>query len=206
MSIYLGLIEYSTDQSHSARKPNNQTDRQKEHLDSDKESQCQPLRLQQICRRVSRMRNPLRGLKQLKRKRSASLQKEIDKKKQTIPSIKKRKKGMGSEVELVVSQLTTIVRVLEEHDFQNIAEVPGEDRSGEIHGVNANMVCLAETDRGIDKVPPEHKPCYEKLRRKREKNISNEAMHDSFVHTGFYKRCLLRMQRLRDQRASRAPP
>ena len=42
---------------------------------------------------------------------------------------------MGSEVELVVSQLTTIVRVLEEHDFQNIAEVPGEDRSGEIHGV-----------------------------------------------------------------------
>ena len=48
-------------------------------------------------------------------------------------------------MELVISQLTTIVRKLEEHEFQKIAEVLEEDRSDQIDGVIANMVCLAET-------------------------------------------------------------
>ena len=52
---------------------------------------------------------------------------------------------MGSDMELMISQLTTIVRELEEHEFRNIVEVLGEDRSDEIDGVIASMVCLAET-------------------------------------------------------------
>ena len=106
----------------------------------------------------------------------------------------------------MISQLTTIVRELEEHEFRNIVEVLGENRSDEIDGVIANMDCLAETARDINKVPAERKTFYEKLRKKREKNISTEAMHDSFVHTGFYEKYLLRMQRLRDERTSQAPP
>ena len=113
---------------------------------------------------------------------------------------------MGSQMELMISRLTAIVRKLEEHEFRNIAEVLGEDRNDEIDGVIANMVCLAETGRDISNFPGEQKPFYEKLRKKREKNISNEAMHDSFVHTGFYEKYLPRVQRLRDERASQAPP
>ena len=109
-------------------------------------------------------------------------------------------------MELMVSQLTTIVRELDEHDFRNIVEVLGEDRSDEIDSVIASMVCNAETARDIKKIPEEHKPFYDKLRKKREKNISTEAMHDSFVHTGFYKKYLLRMQRLGDERFSQAHP
>ena len=121
-------------------------------------------------------------------------------------SAEPRQKGMSLEMELMVSHLTTMVRELEEHEFRNIVEVLGEDRSDEIDGVIASMVCLAETARDINKVPAEHKPFYEKLRKKREKNISTEAMHDSFVHTGFYEKYLLRMQRLRDERTLQAPP
>ena len=125
------------------------------------------------------------------------------------PRLKKKReeeKGMSLEMGLMVSQLTTIVRELEEHDFRNIVEVLGEDRSDEIDGVIASMVCLAETARDINKIPEEHKPFYDKLRKKRKKNIITEAMHDSFVHTGFYKKYLPRMERLRDERFSQALP
>ena len=61
-------------------------------------------------------------------------------------------------MELMVSQLATIVRELEEHEFRNVVEVLGEDRNDEIDGVIANMICLAETARDIDNVPAEHKP------------------------------------------------
>ena len=81
---------------------------------------------------------------------------------------------MSSEIELMVSQLMTIVRELEKHDFWNIAKVLGEDRNDEIDGVIANMICLAETARD-SRVPEEHKPFYEKLRKKGEKKIRNEA-------------------------------
>ena len=126
-----------------------------------------------------------------------------------VPCNKKKKeeqKGMGSEMELMVSQLTTIVRELEEHEFRNIVDVLGEDRNDEVDRVIANMICFAETARDIDKVPAEHKPFYEKLRKKREKNISSEAMHESFVHTGFYEKYLLRIQRLRHERTLQALP
>ena len=81
-----------------------------------------------------------------------------------------------------------------------------KDGSDEIDGVIANMICLVETARDINKVAVEHTPIYEKLRKKREKNISNEAMHDSFIHTRFYEKYLLRMQRLGVERTLEAPP
>ena len=82
----------------------------------------------------------------------------------------------------------------------------GEDGSDEIDGVIANMICLVETAWDINKVAVEHTPIYEKLRKKREKNISNEAMHDSFIHKRFYKKYLLRMKRLGVERTLQAPP
>ena len=108
------------------------------------------------------------------------------------------------ELELMVKQLTTVVRELEEDEFRNVADVLGEDRSTKID-VIANMIWLVETTRDINDIPLERLIFYEKLERKRAKQISNEAMHDSFVHTGFYKKHFLRMKRLRDERASQPP-
>ena len=73
------------------------------------------------------MRNPLQLLKQLNRKMSDSLQKETDKKKQESRAIRKKEKVLSSKMELMVCQLTTIVRNLEEHEFWNTVEVLGED-------------------------------------------------------------------------------
>ena len=109
-------------------------------------------------------------------------------------------------MELMIKQLTTVVRGLEEHEFRNNADVLGEDRSTEIDNVIANMICLVETARDISDIPSEQLIFYEKLKKKREKQISNEATHDSFVHAGFYKKHFLRMQRLRDEHASQLPP
>ena len=67
------------------------------------------------------MKNPLQLLKQLNRKTSDSLQKETDKKKQESRAIRKKEKVISSEMELMVCQLTTIVRDLEEYEFWNIA-------------------------------------------------------------------------------------
>ena len=108
-------------------------------------------------------------------------------------------------MELMIQQLTTVVRELEEHEFRNVAEVLGEDRSDEIDGVISNMICLVETARDISNVPSEQLVLYEKLQKKREKQISTDAMHDSFVHTGFHKKHFLRMKRLRDECASQPP-
>ena len=64
------------------------------------------------------------------------------------------------------------------------------------------MTCLVETAPDVSDIPSEQLMFYEKLKKKRDKQISNKAMHDSFVHTGFYKKHFLRMKRLRDERAS----
>ena len=124
------------------------------------------------------------------------------------PTSKKQKSDKDNcfDMGLTIQQLTTIVRELEEHEFRNVAEVLGEDRSDEIDGVISNMICLVETARDISNVPSEQLVLYDKLQKKREKQISTEAMHDSFVHTGFYKKHFLRMKRLRDERASQPPP
>ena len=107
---------------------------------------------------------------------------------------------------LMIQQLTTVVRELEEHEFRNVANVLQEDQSKEIDGAISNLICLVETARDISNVPSEQLVLYDKLQKKRDKQISTEAMHDSFVHTGFYKKHFLRMKRLRDERASQPPP
>ena len=65
------------------------------------------------------------------------------------------------------------------------------------------MICLVETARDITNVPSEKLVLYEKLQKKREKQISTEAMPDSFVHTGFYKKHFLRMKRLQEMNVPR---
>lgn len=40
----------------------------------------------------------------------------------------------------------------------------------------------------MNSVAVEHNPFSKTLRMKREKNMSKNAMHDSFIHTGFYKK------------------
>ena len=124
------------------------------------------------------------------------------------PTNKKQKseKGNCSDMELMIQQLTTVVRELEEHEFWNVTDLLGEDRNDEIDGVISNVICLVETAEDISNVPSEQLVLYEKLQKKREKQISTEAMHDSFVHTGFYKKHFLRMKRLRDERASEPLP
>ena len=103
------------------------------------------------------------------------------------------------DMELMMKQLTTVVRELEEHEFWNVADVLGEDGSAEVDDVLGSMICLVKPARNINNIPSEQLVFYEKVKKKREKQISNEAMHDSFVHTGFYKKHFLRMKRLRDE-------
>ena len=124
------------------------------------------------------------------------------------PRLKKQKPDKDNcfEMELMIKQLTTVVRELEEHEFRHIADVLGEDRSTEIDGVIGNMICLVETALDISGIPSEQLIFYEKRIKKREKQISSEAMHDSFFHMGFYKKHFLRMKRLRNERALQPPP
>ena len=202
-------LVYYTGQPYSARKPKNQTDNQKQQPDSDKEESMSTSETEGNSQKGDSDEESSASFKTVEEKDVGFSSKRNRQEEAGEPCHKKKKeekKGMGSDMELMISQLTTIVRELEEHEFRNIVEVLGEDRSDEIDGVIASMVCLAETARDINKVPAEHKPFYEKLRKKREKNISTEAMHDSFVHTGFYEKYLLRMQRLRDERTLQAPP
>ena len=110
------------------------------------------------------------------------------------------------DMELMMKQLTTVVRELEEHEFWNVADVLGEDRSAEVDDVLGSMICLVKPARNINNIPSEQLVFYEKVKKKREKQISNEAMHDSFVHTGFYKKHFLRMKRLRDEHSLQPPP
>ena len=110
------------------------------------------------------------------------------------------------DMELMMKQLTTVVRELEEHEFWNVADVLGEDRSAEVDDVLGSMICLVKPARNINNIPSEQLVFYEKVKKKREKQISNEAMHDSFVHTGFYKKHFVRMKRLRDEHSLQPPP
>ena len=110
------------------------------------------------------------------------------------------------DMELMMKQLTTVVRELEEHEFWNVADVLGEDRSADVDDVLGSMICLVKPARNINNIPSEQLVFYEKVKKKREKQISNEAMHDSFVHTGFYKKHFLRMKRLRDEHSLQPPP
>ena len=200
---------YYTGQPYSARKPKTQINKQQENSDSDKEESMSTSETGTSSQRGDSDEESSTSFQTVEEKDVGFSSKTNRQEETGEPCHKKKKeeeKGVGSEMELMISQLTAIVRKLEEHEFQNIAEVLREDRSDKIDGVIANMVCLAETGRDISNVPAEHKPFYEKLRKKREKNISNEAMHDSFVHTGFYQKYLHRMQRLRDERASQTPP
>ena len=109
-------------------------------------------------------------------------------------------------MELMIKQLTVVVRELEEDEFRNIADVLGKDRNTEIDGVISNMIGLVDTAGDISSIPSEQLIFYEKLVKKREKQISDEAMHDSFLHTGFYKKHFLRMKKLRDERALQNHP
>ena len=58
-------------------------------------------------------------------------------------------------MELMIKQLTTVVRKLEEHEFRNVADVLGEDWSAKINGVIGSMFCLLEATRDVDNIPSE---------------------------------------------------
>ena len=124
------------------------------------------------------------------------------------PSNKKQKPDKDNcfDIELMIKQLTTVVRELEKHEFQNVIDAPGENWNGEIDGVIGSMICLVETARYINNIPSEQLVFYEKLRKKTEKQISNKAIHFSLIHTGFYKKYFLSMKTLRDERALQPPP
>ena len=96
-------------------------------------------------------------------------------------------KDNSFEMELMIQQITTVAREFEKHEFWNVTDVLGENGSTEIGGVISNMIFLAETAGDIDNVLSQQLVLYEKLKKKTEKQISNEAMHDSFLHTPFTK-------------------
>lgn len=109
------------------------------------------------------------------------------------------------EMELIIKQVTTVVIELEDNEFQNIADVLGEDRSNKADCIVSN-ICLVKTARDINSFPSEQLVFYEKLQKKREKQIINVAMHNGFIHMDFYKKYFPRMKRLRDERNSQASP
>ena len=123
------------------------------------------------------------------------------------PTNKKQKpdKANCSDMDLMIKQLTAVIREFEQHEFRSIV-VQGEDRSAEIDGVTGGMICLVRTAWKLNNILSEHLVFYKKLKKKREKQINNEAMHDSFEYMGFYKKHFLRMKRWWNERASQPPP
>ena len=122
-----------------------------------------------------------------------SLKRNIDKEAEERCTKKQRPDKVNCfEMEFMIKQLNAVVRELEEHEFRNVADVLGEDRSTETDNVIANMICVIDTAEDIGDIPSEDLIFYEKRKKEREKQISNEAMHDSFGHTGFYKKHFLR--------------
>ena len=91
----------------------------------------------------------------------------------------------------MIQQLTMVVRELEEHEFWNVADVLGEDRCDEIDGVISNVICLVETARDISNVPSVELVLYEKLQKKREKQISTEACMIASYTLAFIKSTFL---------------
>ena len=91
------------------------------------------------------------------------------------PTNKKQKpdKDNCSDMELIIKQLTTVVRELDKHERRNVADVPRENRNAEIDGVIGSMICIVETAQDINNIPSEQLVFYEKLKKKREKQISN---------------------------------
>ena len=125
-----------------------------------KRNQNPPVKLTQTRRRISLIMDLMRVLKQLQRRMFVSFLKGTIMKihqNHVLKKKKEEKKGVGSEMEHMISQLTAIVRELEEHELQNLVEVLGEDRSDEIDSVIAIMICLAKTIGDINNVP-ENKP------------------------------------------------
>ena len=72
------------------------------------------------------------------------------------PSTKKERSGKEKdncfEMGLMIQQLTTVVRELEEHEFRNVTDTLGEDQTTKIDGVIANMICLHDIAQDIDNV------------------------------------------------------
>ena len=124
------------------------------------------------------------------------------------PTNKKQKPDKANcfDMDLMIKQLTAVSREFEEHEFRSIVDVLGEDRTAQIDGVIRSMICLVKTAWKLNNTLSEHLVFYKKLKKKREKQINNEAMHDSFEHTGFYKKHFLRMKRWRNERGSQPPP
>ena len=94
-------------------------------------------------------------------------------------------------MEFMIQQLTSVVTELEEPEVENIADGLGEDQSAEIDSVTDGMICLVKTAPSTSNIPSEQLIFYDKLKKRKEKQISNEAQHDSFVHTGFKKSTFL---------------
>ena len=91
------------------------------------------------------------------------------------PTNKKQKpdKDNCSDMELIIKQLTTVAGELDKHEPRNVADAPRENRNAEIDGVVGSMICIVETAQDINNIPSEQLVFYEKLKRKREKQISN---------------------------------
>ena len=91
------------------------------------------------------------------------------------PTNKKQKpdKDNCSDMELIIKQLTTVVRELDKHERRNVADAPRENRNAEIDGVIGSMICIVETAQDINNIPSEQLVFYEKLKKKREEQVSN---------------------------------
>ena len=153
-------LVYYTGQPYTARKPKDQTQiHQNGQSDPDKEESMSTSETDTNSQKDLSDEGSDASFETVEERDVGFFSKRIRDEDTAKPRLKKKRdeqKGMSLEMELMVSQLTTIVRELEVHDFRNIVEVIGEDRSDEIDSVIASMVFLAETARDINKVPEEH--------------------------------------------------
>ena len=78
-----------------------------------------------------------------------------------------------SDMELIIKQLTAVVRELDKHEPRNVVDAPRENWNAEIDGVIGSMICIVETAQDINNIPSEQLVFYKKLKKKREKQISN---------------------------------
>ena len=74
------------------------------------------------------------------------------------PTNKKQKPDKANyfDMDLMIKQLTVVIREFEEHEFRSIVDVLGEDRSAQIDGVIGSMNCLVKTACKLNNILSKH--------------------------------------------------
>ena len=152
---------------------------------------CPLPRLDQTRRTVTLMWNPLSFVTVEEKDTGLSSKQSIESEDDERTNKKQKPDNANCfDMDLMIKELTAVVRELEEHEFRSIVDVLGEDRSAEIECVIGSMICLVKTSWKLNNILSENLVLYKKLKKKREKQIRKEAYMIAWYTPAFIKSTL----------------